>query len=309
MSVFNIIFPIFSIALIGYALTYAGVFSESDLAGLNKYVFNIAIPILLFNAMSNIELPEQIEWEFVGAYFGVALFVFFIGNLIGRQVWGYQRKGQAIVGLGSSYSNMVLIGLPVISTGLGDEALLPMLLLISFHSAVMFSAVTLVAESEASESELRQAILKPFIKILRNPIIIGLIVGILFNRLGWSLPFALSETVRIIRGSTLPAALFVMGASLVKYQISGEVGKAAVLIFLKMLCQPLLVWLLLTFVFEVNPLARTVAIIAASLPIGVNAAVFANQYERAVAPVSAGVLLSTLVSMGSLSFLLSVYSS
>lgn len=307
MFVFNIIFPIFSIAVLGYLFAYFSIFKERDIAGLNKYVFNVAIPILLFNAMSNIELPDQIEWSFILVYFAVALLNFFIGNVIGSRWLNFKRPGQAVYGLGASYSNMVLIGLPVITTGLGDEALLPALFLISFHSAIMFSAVTLVAESGSTTGARRQKLIQPFIKIVQNPIIIGLIVGLLFNQLSLSLPFALTETVRLIRGSALPAALFVMGASLAKYKLSGHVGEASMLVLLKMLWQPLLVWALLTYFFPIDPLWRSVAIIVAGLPIGINAAVFANQYRAAVAPVSTAVILSTVLSIPSIALMLSIF--
>ena len=57
---------------------------------------------------------------------------------------------QGIFGLGASYSNMILIGLPIISTGLGDEALLPLFMLVSIHSALLFFVVTLLVERAAA---------------------------------------------------------------------------------------------------------------------------------------------------------------
>ena len=305
MQIFNIIFPIFTIALLGYVLTAIGYFTPQGTAGLSSYVFKFAIPILLFNAMSNIVLPERIEWPFLIAYFGVGILNFILGIQISWSRFNQKRKGQAIFGLGACYSNMVLIGLPVITTALGDQALLPMLLLITFNSPIFFSLVTLVAESQSRTlDKLWSKLAQPFVKVVQNPIIIGLALGLLFNYFAIPLPVFVEGTIQIIRGSALPCALFVLGASLTEYKLSGQLDRAMWLVGLKMLVHPLLVWALLTYLFEIDPLWRTVAVIAASLPIGINTAVFAYQYRSAVAPVSTAILISTLISIGSLSYLL-----
>ena len=52
-----------------------------------------------------------------------------------------------VFGLGSSYSNLMLVGLPIISARLGDDALLPLFLLVSVHSAVLFFVAAITVES------------------------------------------------------------------------------------------------------------------------------------------------------------------
>lgn len=308
MPVFNIIFPIFAIAGIGYAFALLGLFTPAHGQGLSRYVLNFAIPILLFQSLSKIELPATINWRFFLSYYGVALTIYGIGFLIGRRRFGYSRKGSAIFGMASSYSNLVLIGLPVVTASLGDAALLPHLLIVSVHSAIQFTLTTILAESETAENAHPLDFIRiPAQKILQNPIIIGLMMGLLFNWLAVPLPAVVESTITLVRGSALPAALFMLGASLAAYNISGQLNQASILIGLKLFLQPLLVYLLVVVLFDLPHPWAAVAVIGAGLPGGVNSAVFATKYDSAVAPVGTAVLLSTLMSIGTISLMLSIF--
>lgn len=308
MDILNVIFPVFALAAVGYGLTAVHFFRPQDIAGISRYVFNLAIPVLLFDAMATLDLPPQIEWPFLLCYYLAALAVFALGNRIGRVQFGYGRAAQGVFGLGASYSNMVLVGLPIISAGMGDAALLPMFLLISVQSATMFTAVTAVAESGADAAKRRRdLILLPLQKLARNPILGGLLLGLLFNRLALPLPNPIADTIQLIRASALPCALFVMGASLSQYRLAGQFKPAWTLVGLKMGVQPLLVWLLGAYVFRLSAPWLPVAVMAAALPTGVNASIFAHKYDACIAPVTTATLISTLLAVVSLSLLLVVF--
>lgn len=308
MLIFNIIFPIFAIAGLGYTFAYLGLFTQAHGQGLSRYVLNFAIPILLFQSLSKIALPETINWSFLLSYYGATLAIYGVGFFIGRHRFGYGRKGSALFGMGSSYSNLVLIGIPVITASLGEAALLPHLLIISFHSAIQFTLTTVLAESETTGgSRTLDYIWLPVQKIIQNPIIIGLVSGLIFNWLAIPLPAVIESTITLIRGSALPAALFMLGSSLAAYKISGQLNRAGVIIILKAFAHPLLVYLLVVVLFDLPHPWAAVAVIAASLPAGVNSAVFANKYDSVVAPIGTAVLLSTLISIGTISFLLNIF--
>lgn len=301
MTVLNITFPIFAIAVLGYVLTRSGMFAPTHIAGISRYVFTFAIPILLFNTASNIIFAEQIHWSFLFVYFGVALSTFAIGNLMGRYIFGLKPAGHAIVGLAIAYSNTVLVGIPVISVSLGDEALVPLFLILSLHSPILFTLTTIVAESE-SDKKLTglQIVAMPLSKIFRNPIILGLFSGLIFNWTGLSLPTPIESTIQMIRGSAIPCALFVLGASMSQYKLSGAIGKAALIVAGKMLLMPVVVYLLTFHLLNMEPLWATVAVLLAGMPVGINAAIFAQQYDAAVAPTNTAVLLSTVIAMVSI---------
>jgi predicted permease len=312
MEVVGVILPVVAIAVIGYVVTWIGIFRLDDVGGLTRYVFNVALPVMLFDSMSTVVLPESIQWSFMLAYYGPTLAVYAVGMWLGLRFFGYNRTEQGVFGMGCAYSNTVLIGLPVISTAWGDRAILPMMMIISIHSAVLFSLTTAVAESDvrARGGSVDRGhfggsvVLRTVVGMVRNPIFLGLVIGLLFNIWAVPIPRTAGTVISWLRGSALPAALFVTGASLRRYRAGGALGPSGLMLAMKLVVHPLVVWVMAAFVFELPPLWSAVAVVTASLPTGINASVFAAKYDAAMAPVATSVLVSTALSVVSLSVLL-----
>lgn len=309
----EIILPIFLVVFIGFAVARAGMFDKAGTEILSRYVFNITLPLLLFHSLATVSLPEQIEWEFLLSYYLIALGLFAAGALTGKLGFAYNLRGQGLFGMGASYSNMVVLGLPIVLNAFGDAAILPMFLLISIHSAVMFSLVTLFAELDGAGSgaervrrgrELGATILR---RIVGNPILLGLMAGLAFNLLGWTLPGPLEETVALLGDAALPTALFAVGATLSQYRLSGHYTEAAALVALKIVVQPLLVWFLAFQVFHVEPIWGAVAVVAAGMPTGINSYLFAQRYGVAIEPMASAIVLSTLLTVGTVPFIIAQF--
>ncbi len=304
-TIFNVIFPVFAIALAGYLLARLGVLRPPDVAGLATYVFNIAAPVLLFDSLAGLALPAEINWGYLLAYYAAAFAVFGLGMLISRARFGHSRPEQGIFGMAAAYSNTLLIGLPVVVAAFGDEALLPLLLIISPHATFLSLTVVVIAESGAGDGGQRWEAAKATArKMLLNPIILGVAAGLLFNRLGLTLPAVVAQTTELVGQSVLPCALIMLGASLTQYRLSEYTQEAWVLVVLKLLAQPVLVALLLTFVFPVSAMWKAVAIITAGLPIGITVTTFAYKYQACIPSVAAATLLSTILALGTLTVML-----
>lgn len=310
MAIVEIVFPIFAIAFIGYIVTYAGLFNARDINGISRFVFDIAIPVMLFNALARIDLPDTLNWGFLLSYYLAAVLVFFLGMTISKRLFQHSAQGQSVFGLGSAYSNTVLIGLPIVSTGLGEEALLPMFMLISIHSALLFFLVTLMAERDGGGEGGGNSLIiagQALKKLIANPIIIGLAAGLLFNMLAIPMPSPVEKTIELISSAALPSALFVLGASLSAYKLAGHFAEAWTLTGIKLLVMPAIVALLAFVVFDLEPLWAAVAVLNAAMPVGVNVYVFSQKYQANIEPVSTAILISTSLSILSISLLLAFF--
>ena len=146
MDILAIIAPVFLVVLAGYLTAYAGILKERDVDGLSRFVFNIALPVLLFNSLAHVVLPKEFNWQFLFSYYLVVLIIFGLGMLLSKKWFASSVQEQGIFSLGSSFSNLMLVGLPIISAGLGEEALLPLFMLVSVHSATLFLITTIVVE-------------------------------------------------------------------------------------------------------------------------------------------------------------------
>jgi len=296
MIIVNVIAPVFIVVLAGYLAAYTGVLKTSDTDGLSRFVFNISLPVLLFNALATVSLPESFNWRFFLAYYGVLLLIYGLGMGLSRRLFAAPAQDQPMFGIGAAYSNLVLVGLPIISAGLGDEALLPLFLLVSIHSAVLFFITAVFMERNGANGRSPRQIAHQTGKgLLRNPIVMGLALGAVVNLLNIPLPQPFAKAIEITKQATLPCALFILGASLTTYKLNGYLKEASLIVVLKLLLQPLLVWLLVFHLFNIEPLWATVAVIAAGMPVGMNTYIFIQKYEVNRAILSTAVLLSTLL--------------
>ena len=104
----------------------------------------------------------------------------------------------------------------------------------------------------------------------------------------------------------MPCAVFAMGAALAGFRLSGAAADAGVGVSLKLVAHPLLVWLLATYVFELEPLWRDVATVMAALPAGVNVYLVADRYQSGVAGGVTAILISTALSVASIAVVLTM---
>src|SRR5688572_2163005 len=114
VAIFNVIFLVFAIALAGYVLARVGVLRPPEVAGLAPYVFNIAVPVLLFDSLAGLEFPAEINWGYLLAYYAAAFAVFGLGMLVSRWRFRHSVPEQGVFGMAAAYSNTLLIGLPVV---------------------------------------------------------------------------------------------------------------------------------------------------------------------------------------------------
>lgn len=310
MNIAEIIVPVFGIAILGYLLAWAGVFSREDVRGIQRYVFTLALPVLLFDSMSRIQLPDTIHWSFLLAYYIPTVTIFGVGLFLGRRVFKRNPSERAVYAMGCAFSNTVLIGLPVIASAWGDEALLPHMMIVSIHTGILFTLTIAIAESGGARDDagagIPQLVGRTLLGMLTNPIFVGLILGLLANRFASAIPAPVRTAVGWIRASATPAALLVTGASMRQYRLMGHIAEAGTMFAMKLFLHPALVAVLAILVFRLPPLWSAVAITTAALPIGVNVTIFAHKYEASVAPVVTATLVSTGVSIVTLTIVLLV---
>ena len=105
-------------------------------------------------------------------------------------------------------------------------------------------------------------------------------------------------------GAAAPCALFVMGATLPQYRIAGNLLESLIVGTIKLAIHPLIVWMLATYVFTVEPLHRQVAVILAATQVGANVYMLAARYTVGVATSTTAVFLTTAASLATLPIVL-----
>lgn len=289
----------------GYGATFTRVFDRAAANALAAFVFYFAIPVMLFRNMATTTLPEEIAWGYLLSYFIGVTIIFAVGMTVARLAFGGSFERQAIIGFGSAFGNSVLLGIPLVLTSFGEQASLPLFLLLAFHSTVLFTAITVILEvGRGGREELRAVPLKALTGLVTNPILWGMTGGIAFNLLGLELPGPVDRFASMVAGAAVPCALFSVGASLRAYRIVGALKPATMIVALKLVGHPLVVWLLATRVFDVPALWAKVVVLLAALPVGVNVYLFGTRYDAGQAESAAAILISSILSVVTLSVVL-----
>ena len=297
----DIVLPVFGLVILGYIAGRVGWIKEAAIEGLSTFVFTFAIPVMLFRSIATAQLPDRMPWHFLLAYYGSTLLLYVLTVGIGRAT-RLDGVESSIFAMSGSYSNVVLLGIPLTVASFGTGANVPLFIIVSTHAAVMFLVTTFSAETGKGEfGKLSLLPLQTARVLLKNTIVIGLLLGLAVNIAALPLPVTIDRMASYLGAAALPCAVFSMGASISRYKISGDLPKITIAVVIKNLVHPILVWLACTQLFHVPGNWTAVAVLLAACPSGINAYLFANRYRVVVASTATVVVISTVVSIAVLS--------
>ena len=297
----------FGLILLGYVAGRLRWISNAGIDGLAEFVFNVAIPVMLFTRISGVALPETVPWEFLAVVYGITLTLFAGSLLFGQKVVGGSASA-AIFSMGGTYSNVILIGIPLVLAALPDTAIVPLFIIVSTHAALLFFVTTLFAER--TSGSVRDLPLKTVTVLFKNPIFSAVVAGVLANLAGLSLPNVVEAPIRTmaeyLSAAALPCAVFSMGASISRYRIEGSLAVISAVLIIKNLVHPLIVLVIALALGwdNDNRIWLQVALLLSACPTGINVYLFAQRYNTLVPTIATAIVLSTALSVFTLSAVL-----
>jgi malonate transporter and related proteins len=304
-ALINVVVPVFGVVLTGYLAGRFEVLGSDSAAALNRFVFYFALPPALFIFMARAPVEKIFNWPFIGAFVGGELGTFLIALVVGRFLLGQDVATRAVAGLTAAQANTVYMGLPLLLTAYGPDGALPTIVATLCLTFLFITGVIAVLEgTRASEQSAFRMAAQLSGRVLRNPLVISPLLGILFSTAALPLPKAASNYLDLMAATVGPAALFSLGLSLVDRKLTGNMGEVIWLTTLKAIFNPLLTFALVTYVFAMDPFWSKAAVILSAMPTGANAYVIAQQYNVHVETVSSVVVVSTGASVVTISLLL-----
>ena len=298
--------PLFSVIFIGFAAGRLKIIDGPSVRALVTFVFSFAMPALIFRMMATTDVMAIDDWPVIFAYFAAQLPIFIGGQMIGGWMFRQSLAERTIQGFGSSFSNGVVLGLPLVLNLYGEQAGVPALLIIMLDIAV-FSTITLLMEfaslKEGCDQSPHHLIMLRDLgrSVAANPLIMASLLGITFGLTSLSMPGPVEETLAFFGQAGPPAGLFALGATLGQRRLGGKVKPVAAMISMKLMIHPLLAWLVISQWFELDPIASNVVLLLAACPVGANVYIFAAQYAVAEETSATAILLSTSIGLFSLS--------
>ena len=300
----SVIFPVIAIIALGFVLVRADMFTPEQTMALNKFVFMIAAPALLFRNVAVTEFPEITPWGLWLSYY-LAMFGCMALSIGLARILMPRKSGAAcvIIGFGSSFSNTVMLGIPIILTAFGEAAALPLFLVLAFHGLLIFSTGILLMElTTASSRSLRGAIAALPHALSNQSVLIALLAGVLWNMSGLNLPGPADRFLDILGQAAIPLALVAIGGTLATVPVRRSVGVAVYMSGFKLVVQPAATYCVANFVFGLPPLWVATITLLAAMPTGVLTSVLADKYRAAPGAASSSIMVSCMAAIATLSF-------
>ncbi|RJF83411.1 AEC family transporter [Azospirillum cavernae] len=308
--VLNVALPVFAIILAGVLSGKAKLLGPASSEALNKFVYWMALPPVLFLGTARRSLSEIFNGPFIGAFLGAMLAVYALGALIGWLVHRERTQILCMQGLTASFSNTGYMGIPLFLAAFGPDHLAPTILATVIMSAIMVGIAVIWLEFANSHGHgLGKALTDVGRALAKNPLIVSTAIGIAWAALlpGVAVPRPIATFCELMGAAAGPCALFAIGLFLAGRSLKADLVEVGWISALKLLVQPALTWALTVTLFPMDPFWTGSAIILAALPTGALTFVVAQQYQIYVDRTSSAILVSTVLSVVTLSALLAVY--
>ena len=295
---------------IGYGVARRGLFSDDNVATLNRFVFVLAAPALLFRNVALTEFPETLSIGLWLSYYGPMLAIMALAFFVARLLFRARATADYVIfAFGGGFSNTVMLGIPIILTAFGPDAGLPLFLILAFHGLLVFT-IALICLEAATNPDLRLADLPPkLVGAMREQVVVmALAAGVIWNFTGLGLAAPIDRFLALLGSAAIPVALIAVGGRLAFIKIGDNLTPALFIGAFKLVVMPLAVYGAAQYLFALPPLYVATLTLLSAMPTGVFAAVFAAQYQNAEAEASSAITVTTVLSALSVSVWLGFFS-
>lgn len=299
---------VFGLVALGYISGLTGYLKAETGDALSEFAVGVALPLLLFRTMVEADFHGATPWALWATYFSAVAVAWTAGHLVTTRLFGRDSQAGVVGGVATAFSNLLLLGVPFMQGVFGQEGFEILSLIISVHLPTMIMAsIILFGLFGRGEGHIKpMQIVRDFLRrILRNPLIVGILLGLVWRITGLSMPALPQRLIDALADIAGPIALFAMGLGLRKFGIQGNVAPALVLSALKLFLMPAAA-LVMALAFGLPPLAAQVAVAAAALPSGVNSYLIAMQFGTGQALASNQMTIATACAVVTTAFWLSV---
>jgi malate permease and related proteins len=272
----NAVIPIFLIMMLGNFLK-TKMLDEHTVSNINIFVFNVALPIMLFNQVANADIYYLFDIYLI-------LYAVITTIVIVLLSWGFavlikvERSSISSFVQGCFRGNFVIMGVFLISSILGENDTGKSALIVTFVIPTYnVLAVTILTFYQDGEKNKTNIIKETFLNIIKNPLIIGIGVALPFSIFQISIPVMIDTAVKSIASVGTTLALLVIGAVIDFKDIKNSFKLASLVALIKLVVFPIIfvtisIWLgmdnesiVVLFVLYASPVAVSSYIMASNM--------------------------------------------
>jgi hypothetical protein len=308
--IFLKLLAIFATIAIGWAAGRTRPFAGGEAARvLSNAAFYVFAPALLFRATARIDLAA-LPWQALGLFFVpvvacmLAVYARQRRRLRRSAAHGARDAARpAVRAITAAFGNNAQLGIPMAAALFGEQGLQLHLSIVSLHALVLLTVLTVLVERDLAGAAARQAagapprrssVLRLTVRnTLVHPVVLPVLAGMAWNLTGVAIPGPIDEVLQMLGTAVVPLCLVAIGLSLGHYGLRGAAAGALGLAAAKLVLQPALV-LAAGLAAGLRGLPLAVVTMAAAMPTGTNALMFAQRYHSQEGESTAAIVVTTL---------------
>ncbi|GGH12513.1 AEC family transporter [Paenibacillus segetis] len=295
----DVVLPIF--VLIGLGALMQRAF-RLDLYTLAKINFYYVTPAAVFLSLYHSDMSPELLGNVTLFYVLYILLLYCVSMLV-------SRKLNMSPGMRAAFTNSLILdnsgnyGLPINNLVFKGDPLATSLqaLIMSFQSLVTFTYGVMSVQRAKSGANLKASL----IGFLKMPVPYALVLGIAFHWLDIPLPEFIGKPLGYIADSMVGIALLTLGAQIVKYPLQLDRIEVYFSVFLRLLIGPI-IGFMLVLLLGLKGIPAQALLIASSMPVGVNTAILAEEYNNEPEFAAQTVLLSTILNVITITIIISL---
>ena len=266
----DITMPFILLSLLGIFMKRLGMIREEFVKQGNRVIFNFGIPVTIFNTIHTADLYSVLDMRFL-AFNASWSVVFFLA------IWWLasrfmKDKDSVSSFVNSAYrSSLSVVGPPLLGLMFlyNQDVLAKGILSVSVLLIISYASASVLFAVHDSRSK-KIGVLGVFISIAKNPVVIGVVIGLIFNVLGWTLPRFAANTVSSLSGIAMPLAMICVGANLAFREKNAKFKYVLISSAVKLVIMPVSA-VIVAYLFGFRGSDLTIIMILNALPMAVGA--------------------------------------
>lgn len=263
--------------------------------------FYVFVPALLLRTTSQLDLAAM-PWGTLAAFFVPVLAQLTLLYLWHRRQPGRPGADPSTRAITATFGNTVQLGIPMAAAIFGEAGLRIHVAIVSLHALVLLTVLTALVEldlaRERAASNQEPAHRGTMLwdtarKTIIHPVVLPILVGLAWNVSALPMPQVLDELLVQLSGAVVPMCLLLIGVSLAQYGLRRSWRSAIGFSVFKLLVLPAMVLLVGRVGFGLQGVPLAVVVMAAALPTGNNALIFAQRYGALEGEATATIAVST----------------
>lgn len=265
------ILPVVLCLLLGKALARTPLFGSTDWASLEKLMFWIFLPLLIFKSITQSEFDISTSVSLAIVFFVAQATIICIA-LVHAFAFGVSNKSMTSLFQSAARWNNI-IPIAVASTSLGMEGM--NVVAVALAVMVPVANISCIFVLQFALKSGSASFSRNLVAVIKNPLIVACLVGFLVKISGYNLPQVFMNFSSILASSTLGVGLICVGAGTNIVAMRREHVHVIGAALTKLVMMPVVVYVL-CLMFDIEGIPLTAAVLCAATPTAMQSYVVAR---------------------------------